>query len=1232
MKSTFLSVLVFILVISSCSSAKFHYQKSDENWNKNKPPTSELLYSLYLIGDAGGDTSNSKPILEGLTARLTADNSRNSGVVFLGDNIYPEGLHKKKSKYRKQDEGRINVQLNAIKEFQGDLVFMPGNHDWDKQGKGGKKHVKRQERYIQDYLDRGNVFLPSHGCPGPEDVKLAPGLVLISIDTQWWLHQFERPSGEKDGCDVRNPEELMVLFKDMLKKYRDHNVVVAGHHPLYSNGHHGGFYQFKDHLFPLTAKFKKAYVPLPLVGSIYPLYRKFLGHPQDIAHPVYREMKKQLVKAMNEYDNVTYVSGHEHNLQYVQKENIHHVVSGAGSKKTHLKFNNSINFGARERGYSKMNYYANGEVWLEFYANSTETNGDQLVFSKKLFQRDVITNQSIAEVEKVSYAKKIATVIPDSLYKASGFKRLFFGDLNRDLWTQPLTVPYLDIHYVHGGLTPIKKGGGMQTLSLRMEAKNGRQYTLRGIKKNATFLTGRNLRGTLAQDMIYDGMAGSHPYASVVIPDLSKAIGIYYAEPTLVYIPDDPILGDYREEFGGMFCLFEERPNGDMSNADNFGNSENVMNYNDAIDKMHKHQHHIVDQDYVLNARLFDMLIGDWDRHDDQWRWATFKEDGKTLYRPIPRDRDQAFFEFDGIFMNIANRKWAIRKFQPFSDDIRDLSGQNFNARYFDRSFLIEGSREDWIRIAKKMQENLTDAVIKNAINRFPAEGYKITGEEIVSTLKARRDKLVDFAQGYYEILAKGVSIPGTLEDDFFEVIRYDNGSVEVNVYPRKKGKKKKKARFYHRIFLKGETNEIRLYGIEGKDEYSISGKTKKSILVRVIAGFDKDHIEDKSEVRGLRKMTKVYDTEGKIEYAPSKETKLKQMTERKAYDFDRKDFTNNKLIPGVSIGSNPNDGFFIGPGFKFVKYGFKKQPYAQVHSLMANYAFGSDGLNLEYKFDFIDAIGNADLAGKLRINTPLVYQYFGAGNEPLNVNNDRDANKVRMNDYFFMPSLKFASESHSQIFNIGLTMERVSFDQSPTIELTPWKLEKQDFIGIGVDYTYQNKDDQNYPTRGLVFKVNAAWNNSVNNTNVDYLKLGTELSIYLPLRFMRKQTTFNFRTGIEHNIGEYAFFQANFLNGFTNFRGIQRNRFSGRTSSYNNAELRMSLFKVRNYVAPFDIGILAHADVARVWEDNEQSDKWYPSYGGGMFLNILDSFTLIGTYSVSEIDKLFLLGTKFFF
>jgi hypothetical protein len=73
-------------------------------------------------------------------------------------------------------------------------------------------------------------------------------------------------------------------------------------------------------------------------------------------------------------------------------------------------------------------------------------------------------------------------------------------------------------------------------------------------------------------------------------------------------------------------------------------------------------------------------------------------------------------------------------------------------------------------------------------------------------------------------------------------------------------------------------------------------------------------------------------------------------------------------------------------------------------------------------------------------------------------------------------------------------------------------------------------------------------------------------------------------------------------------------------------------LFKVPNYVVPFDIGLLGHYDIARVWEENEESDHWHTSYGGGLFLNALDYIMLVATYSISGNDRLLSIGTKFMF
>ncbi len=181
-------VLFFALVIilSACNSEKVFYRNSDFEIESINIKDS-VSYSVYLIGDVGGDTSKSKNALNALNTKLKSSNPNKTAAVFLGDNIYPEGLHKKDHELRSQDEARIDAQINSVKDFKGELLFIPGNHDWKKGKEEGLQFIKRQEDYIQKKLKR-KVFKPSDGCSGPEEIELSENLSLIVIDTQWWLH------------------------------------------------------------------------------------------------------------------------------------------------------------------------------------------------------------------------------------------------------------------------------------------------------------------------------------------------------------------------------------------------------------------------------------------------------------------------------------------------------------------------------------------------------------------------------------------------------------------------------------------------------------------------------------------------------------------------------------------------------------------------------------------------------------------------------------------------------------------------------------------------------------------------------------------------------------------------------------------------------------------------------------------------------------------------------------
>lgn len=1217
----------FVLLILVFSSAIVFSQDIRTKYEIEALPGETLNKRVYLIGDAGEDPAKQGG-MKSMKAFLEQDPK--ASVIVLGDNIYPTGLHSKKSEYRDSDSIKIVGQMDVVKNHEGEVIFIPGNHDWDQGGDKGWKKIKRQQKFVEDYMGDDDNFMPDKGCPGPEVVELGD-LSIIVIDTQWWLHQHEKAVGEADGCSVLNTAEFMVLFNEALKKNRNKHVLVVGHHPLKSNGFHGGHFRFKDHIFPLTNKNPKAYIPLPLIGSIYPIYRSVLGDKQDIQHPRYTQMVNALQQAMGEYENVVYAAGHEHNLQYFESKQNHLIVSGSGSKVTHLGRSKDLMFGAEQKGFARLSYYTSGRVWLEYFGLD-EDKQLKTIFSKEIYQKDMVEIGRDESTEKIDYHGKTAIVVGDSAYEANGAKKFLMGSLNRPLWMHPLEVPYLDIHKEKGGLNPIKVGGGMQSKSVRLMGGDGNQYVVRQIKKNTTFLVSKSLRNTLAQELVYDGIAGSHPYASIVIGRLSDPLGIYHTNPKLVFLPKDDILGDLKDDFGDTFCLFEERPNKNMSHLASVGNSNKVIGYGDMVEKVHEKKNHRVDEDFVLKNRLFDMVIGDWDRHDDQWRWASFKKDGITKYRPIPRDRDQAFFKFNGLLPKITNRKWMIRKFQNYGAEIRDIKGQNFNARYFDRSWMSSLDKQDWLDQAKFISDNLTDTDIEEAIGEFPKMAQDYNGEFLIESLKARRDNIDEIALSYYKVLAKSVKVVGKLGKDYFEVIRKDGGSVEVNVYPLKDGSPVKSERYFHRVFLKDETREILLYGLDGKDTYHLVGDVDKSIIVRIIGGDAKDKLIDESNVRGLRKLTRYYDDKHDNKVEASKETKVNLLQEKKLIQYERKDFIYNTYLPLPAIGSNSVDGFFIGAGVNWMRHGFNKKPYKSKQSVSANIALKTEAFNFKYTGHFLKLIKPFDLGLSFEVNSPFIFDFNDFGNETIEL--DNTLNTVRLERTEFKPFISLSNKTGSGMLKANFHLNSYEIERGSIDSLESTFIEVEDlFAGGGLSYEYVNVDNRIAPHRGIVF--GAVYDRSYKldgETDIDFSRYETSLSLYLPLGWMPMRSTLALRSAINHVDGDFSFYQSAFLGGQKEFRGITRNRFSGNTAQYNNIELRMDLKEIRNYALPFKVGLMGHYDIGKVWLESEDSDLWHSSVGGGLYFDILGFLTLNGTYSVSDSGNEFLLQGGFFF
>ena len=341
-------------------------------------------FEIFLIGDTG-NISRHKPdaVLETLKAHIHTE--QESAIVFLGDNIYPRGLPPEGHLLRNEAEATLNAYKEALKDYHGKIVFISGNHDWNKGRRDGYDYIIRQEKYLEKLFGK-NILLPSNGCPGPAVVQINEEVCLVLINTQWWLQGGFRPIGQQFGCRVSSEEEFFEHLIKTLDDNRHKRVIVAGHAPVYSYAIHGGRYKFRHHLFPFTIYHKKAYVPLPFIGSFLPLYRKYFGAKEDVAHPRYRRLRNRLKEIFKNYPGLIYAAGHEHNLQHITKNDNHFIISGAGSKlKYVLQDGKHLRFGLKAKGFFKLSCNPGGSISASVWAlNSPDPKG------KMVYETDLL--------------------------------------------------------------------------------------------------------------------------------------------------------------------------------------------------------------------------------------------------------------------------------------------------------------------------------------------------------------------------------------------------------------------------------------------------------------------------------------------------------------------------------------------------------------------------------------------------------------------------------------------------------------------------------------------------------------------------------------------------------------------------------------------------------------------------------------------------------------------------
>lgn len=1173
--------------------------------------------NIYLIGDAGFlDKENSSKALNGLSEKIQKS-KKEDVLLFLGDNIYPNGMsNEKRDVYRLEAEKSLRAQISVAQKFNGKVIFIPGNHDWY----SGIDGLKEEQKMVEEELGKKS-FSPRNGCP-LDSFEISEDIVVITVDSEWYLTDWDKHPKMNDDCDIKTRTKFFDEFKALVNKNQGKTIVLAMHHPLESNGNHGGQYAFNVFRIPLN------------------IIRRASGaSPADTNFPLYRELSNKITIILQEYkNNVIVVSGHDHNLQYLVHKNISQIISGSGSKVNSVRHfkNDTITFGYAGLGYSILNIQENKKVVSFFDAKNN------LLHSKVI--REIKKTNDTQYINFPIEKKISASIYNQNTGKKSGAFNSFFGNHYRELYSKKFNFQVVNLDTLYGGLKPVKLGGGNQSISLRLEDKDGKEYLMRRLRKSATqfiqvkafqqdYMKDR-LNNTVAERFLMDFYTTSYPFSSLVTGNLSDIVGVYHANSQIFYVPKQSGLENFSDDLGDDLYMFEERLAKEFKAGKSFGKSDDIVSTDEVMNNLMKDEKYNINHQQYIKTRLFDMWLGDWDRHEDQYRWATYKNQNGTIsYAPIPRDRDQAFPKFDGFFTQASTHLVpALRLMQSFGPDLANVKTFNQIIYKTDMMLINQSSLDEWLAAAAFLEQNLTDESIEKAFDNLPEEIKDKNSASIMANLKIRRNHIVAWAKEYYGILNKNAIIIGTNKDDIFEITRLQNGSTFIKVR-RNNRAKDGKGMVYEKEFYPDSTKEIWIYGLDDKDHFIVNGDGKAMIKIIIVGGQDKDYysIENPGKIH-------IYDYKSKESIFEGKEVKRTLTDEYTINTFDHNKFKHNfrQLLPAISY--NPDSEFLLGALMHITKFNFESNPFSQKHTFGARYFTATNGLELSYKTELANSINKFNFVFETRYTTPAFSQnFFGFGNETENAESDFTIEyyRIRLEQFNAKVSLMRRGKVGS-LLSISIPFDYVKPNENDgrIVEqlFSQPQLAAKKFIGVETNYSFENKNSKAFSTLGFEFDVTAGWKTNLEQGSQNYAYISPALQIDYPIIRNDKLTLSTlWKANIISN-NDFEFYQAAGIGGKNGLRGYRNERFSGKSSYYQNTDLRLNLFNFNAGILPAKFGIFNGFDYGRVWLEGDNSNQWHTAYGGGVFANAAGLFLFQTSYFASDDGGRFVVGVNFGF
>lgn len=788
------------------------------------------------------------------------------------------------------------------------------------------------------------------------------------------------------------------------------------------------------------------------------------------------------------------------------------------------------------------------------------------------------------------------SIYPPSATRKSNLYNRLWGEHYRSLYSVPITVPSVTLQTLWGGLKVVEQVADFQGLLL----ENNRQQLclLKPLGGYTTFIESeffqevynkKVFKNTYLDQFIGDAYTIINPYTFISSDYLARSTGLSSNNSRIFYLPTHST----RDTVADGTPI--ENKLVSVIDVPDFNTRPNILLTEDLLDTLQVNNSYRVNQEFYIRERLFDMLIGDWNKIPENWNWMAHSGGDSLVFDPIVIDRNHAFTKVDGILFKQMLHVLGLGFIVNYDASLKSVRKENTLGFSLDMALASQSDVSVWIDQARFIQRTLTDSVIGEAFSLLPkgVEGHEI--ERISRIVKDRRDKLEEIATAYFVQLQRTPVITGSDRSERFVIDRHNPDSLFVQIYDKETGRC-----VFDRKFSRKKTKEVWLYGLEGDDRFEVSGEARKEIPIFFIAGKGENSYQLASGHH-----IRIYEYKSKkeaLDTVPYAKKIFSDLPEIHRYDYTKIKHHKIAFTPWGIYDSDK--GFSLGTYFTYTMYGFKRSPFTYQHRIGYNYlqGFMYQGIFPSYDGRKIFTI-DATISSRRDF-----YNFFGFGN---NTDGYKDAkknyNRVHIRQFRLSPSFNLnfnekeslTVQASVEMFKARKTSDRFINQYYPENHRI---FETSLFFDLGA--TIQTEKELASFISRVAGALTAGWKMNLKDAgrNFPYAKASVAMDVRITDRLTwatmaKTQLLFN---------NKYEFYQA----ATTELRGYRDNRFIGKQSFFQYSDIRLDMGKLKNPFTPLKYGVFAGFDYGRVWFPGEESKRWHTSYGGGVWLTLINKIT----------------------